>query len=77
MRIVFHATHSKPEPWLQALRDSAFDHRTFGEQEIRAQVDAAEAVGTDGWMLWNAGNRYGMDGLDPEPAAPPASAASR
>ena len=64
-------------PWLQAFRDYAFDRRVFGDQEIRAQIDAAEAVGTDGWMLWNAANRYGMDGLDAEAPAPPASAASR
>ena len=64
-------------PWLQAFRDYAFDRRAFGDQEIRAQIDAAEAVGTDGWMLWNAANRYGRDGLDPEPAAaqPPAASA--
>lgn len=70
-------------PWLQAFRDYAFDRRAFGEQEIRSQIDAAEAVGTDGWMLWNASNRYGRDGLDLDldldlkPAAAPASAASR
>ena len=23
-----------------------------------------DAVGTDGWMLWNAANRYGEEGLD-------------
>lgn len=51
-------------PWLQAFRDYAFDRRAFGEREIRLQIDAAEAVDTDGWMLWNAGNRYGEGGLD-------------
>ncbi|AHI66679.1 GTP-binding protein [Burkholderia thailandensis] len=45
-------------PWLQAFRDYAFDHRDFAAAEIRAQVDAAEAADTDGWMLWNARNRY-------------------
>lgn len=53
-------------PWLQAFRDYAFDRRAFGEREIRLQTDAAEAMGTDGWMLWNPGNRYTEDGLDPD-----------
>lgn len=54
-------------PWLQAFRDYAFDRRAFGEREIRLQIDAADAAGTDGWMLWNARNRYDDEGLQPEP----------
>jgi len=53
-------------PWLQAFRDYAFDRRIFGEQEIRLQIDASNAAGTDGWMLWNARNRYEDDGLAPQ-----------
>lgn len=45
-------------PWLQGFRDYAFDHRDFGENEIRLQVEAADAAGTDGWMLWNPRNHY-------------------
>jgi hypothetical protein len=56
-------------PWLQAFRDYAFDRRIFGEREIRLQIEAAEAAGTDGWMLWNAHNRYDEDGLHAEPPA--------
>lgn len=59
-------------PWLQAFRDYAFDRRAFGEREIRQQIEAAEAAGTDGWMLWNARNRYDDEGLQ---AAPPPKAA--
>ncbi len=59
-------------PWLQAFRDYAFDRRAFGEREIRQQIDAANAAGTDGWMLWNAHNRYDDEGLRPElPASAP------
>ena len=54
-------------PWLQAFRDYAFDRRAFGEREIRLQIEAADAAGTDGWMLWNARNRYGDEGLQPQP----------
>ncbi|RQP27054.1 GTP-binding protein [Burkholderia ubonensis] len=50
-------------PWLQAFRDYAFDRRVFDADEIRAQVDAADAAGTDGWMLWNPRNRYEPDAL--------------
>lgn len=57
-------------PWLQAFRDYAFDRREFGAREIRAQIDAAEAVGSHGWMLWNAGNHYDTDGLHPAREAP-------
>ena len=55
-------------PWLQAFRDYAFDRRVFGEREIRSQIEAADAVGTDGWMLWNPSNRYDDGGLELEPA---------
>ncbi|MGE5452767.1 MAG: putative glycoside hydrolase [Acidobacteriota bacterium] len=66
-------------PWLQAFRDYAFDKRVFGAQEIRAQIDAAEALSTHGWMLWNPRNRYTEEGLkpvNPKPGATPASGAS-
>lgn len=53
-------------PWLQAFRDYAFDRRAFGEREIRLQIDAADAMGTNGWMLWNPGNRYAQEGLEQE-----------
>ena len=52
-------------PWLQAFRDYAFDRREFGSAQVRAQIDAADALGTDGWMLWNAHNRYSAGGLEP------------
>ena len=50
-------------PWLQAFRDYAFDKREFDADDIRAQTDAADAAGTDGWMLWNPRNRYDADQL--------------
>ena len=52
-------------PWLQAFRDYAFDRRAFGSVQIRAQIDAANATGTDGWMLWNPRNVYTSAGLEP------------
>ncbi len=50
-------------PWLQAFRDYAFDHRDFGAQEIRRQIQASDSVGSAGWLLWNPRNRYDSDGL--------------
>lgn len=38
-------------PWLQAFRDYAFDYCEFDYDEIREQVEAADAAGTNGWML--------------------------
>ena len=45
-------------PWLQAFPDYAFGGRAFTAGEIRAQITAAEDIGTNGWMLWNPRNRY-------------------
>jgi hypothetical protein len=50
-------------PWLQAFKDYAFDRRIFDADEIRAQIRAAEAFGSNGWMLWNPRNVYGKEGL--------------
>jgi hypothetical protein len=52
-------------PWLQAFRDYAFGGRPFDADEIRAQINAAEEFGADGWMLWNPQNRYSAGGLRP------------
>ncbi|MYN20653.1 GTP-binding protein [Rugamonas sp. FT107W] len=50
-------------PWLQDFTDYAFDHRPFGAAEVQAQIDAAEAAQSNGWMLWNPRNRYSDGGL--------------
>lgn len=54
-------------PWLQAFRDYAFGGQPFGGEEIAAQIDAAQSIGTDGWMLWNPRNVYTAAGLPPKP----------
>ncbi len=53
-------------PWLQAFRDYAFDRRPFGAPQIQAEIAAADAAGTDGWMLWNPKNVYSSAGLPPK-----------
>ena len=42
-------------PWLQ-------DFGGYGPEEVRAQIDAADALGL-GWMLWNAGSVFTEDGI--------------
>lgn len=64
-------------PWLQAFRDYAFDRRQFGAGEVAEQIRAADDFGSDGWMLWNAGNVYSAAGLaDTGPARAAVSSAS-
>jgi len=61
-------THLPPlrfRPWLQAFRDYAFGGRPFTAGEIKAQIKAAEDFGANGWMLWNAHNRYSAVDLKP------------
>jgi len=65
-------------PWLQSFKDYAFDHRPFGDKEIRLQIQAAQDVHTQGWLLWNAGNHYSTAGLNVKklsmtPSAQPAT----
>lgn len=50
-------------PWLQAFKDYAFDRRPFSGREIQEQIAAAEKFGSQGWMLWNPGNRYAEEAL--------------
>jgi len=61
-------THVSPlrfRPWLQAFKDYAFDRRAFGADAVKAQINAAESVGADGWMLWNPRNVYTGIGFSP------------
>jgi hypothetical protein len=57
-------------PWLQAFRDYAFDRRQFAAGEVAEQIRGAADFGSDGWMLWNAGNVYSGTGLAARAPAP-------
>lgn len=50
-------------PWLQAFKDYAFDRRSFTASEIHAQINASDASGSHGWMLWNAASRFSLAGI--------------
>jgi hypothetical protein len=56
-------------PWLQDFKDYAFDKRTFGVGEVRAQIRGADDAGAAGWMLWNPKNDYTGAALRPKTAA--------
>jgi hypothetical protein len=50
----------KLRPWLQ---DFSLQGMTpYGPEQVRAQIDAAEAEGVEGWLLWNGGS--GTDNAD-------------
>ena len=66
----------KLRPWLQAFRDYAFGGVVFGPDQVSAQIRAANADHTDGWLLWNPRNRYSDIGLTRTPATEQASTAS-
>ena len=51
-------------PWLQDF--DFFDMIPYGVEEVRAQIDAAEDVGTSGWMLWDPNNVYTVGALGPD-----------
>lgn len=65
-------TAAQIRPWLQDF--SFFDLMPYGDDEVRAQIDASEDVGTSGWMLWDPNNEYHPGALDPDdaPAKPAA-----
>ena len=49
-------------PWLQ---DFSWGSVIYGPAEVRAQIDAARAVGAEGFLLWNPTSQYNVDALDP------------
>lgn len=50
---------AKIRPWIQDFNIGA----VYGGDKIRAQINAADSAGADGWILWNAANRYSDEGL--------------
>ena len=49
-------TARKLRPWLQDF--SLPGMRAYGAEDLRAQIDAAEAGGAGGWMVWDPNNVY-------------------
>lgn len=66
------ARRAKLRPWLQDFDlavDSARGIR-YDALKVRAQIDAAEAAGSSGWLLWSPDNIYTKDALKPEAGLP-------
>ncbi|MBC7300934.1 MAG: putative glycoside hydrolase [Nocardia sp.] len=54
-------TGAKVAPWLQDFSLGV----TYGDAELRAQIDATRDAGIDSFFLWNAATRYHGGGLHP------------
>ena len=55
-------------PWLEDFyhESDADAGRPSGAKKVRLQIDAAERVDNNGWLLWNAANIYTEDALKKE-----------
>lgn len=53
---------AKLRTWIQAFNLGA----VYDDAKIRAQTKASDDAGADGWILWNASNRYTKKGLKGE-----------
>ncbi len=58
-------TMKKMRPWLQDFNYKA-GLRDYTPEDVRAQIDAAEAMGASGWLLWNPVGEFEVAALDPE-----------
>jgi hypothetical protein len=58
-------TIKKMRPWLQDFDYPLEGYTSYGPEEVRAQIDAAEAMGVSGWILWNAAGQFQEAALDP------------
>lgn len=56
----FKDKRAKLRPWIQAFDLGAM---YSDGPKIREQIEAVEKYTDDGWLLWNAGNRYSANGL--------------
>ena len=50
-------TMKKMRPWLQDFTYPLEGYSEYGPDEVRAQIDAAEAQGVSGWLLVERGWR--------------------
>ncbi len=59
-------TRLKMRPWLQDFTYPFEGYSAYGPAEVRAQIDATEAFGASGWMLWNAAGEFEVAALAAE-----------
>jgi hypothetical protein len=53
----------KLRPWLQDFTLPGMS--AYGAAEVRAQIDAASAAGSGGWMVWDPNNEYHTAAFQP------------
>lgn len=53
---------AKLRAWIQAFNLGA----VYDGEKIRAEIRASDEAGANGWVLWNAANRYTTAGLEKE-----------
>lgn len=63
---VMPGSKAKMRPWLQDFTYPAEGFSAYGPDEVRAQIEAAEAWGASGWLLWNAAGEFEVEALAPE-----------
>ena len=56
----------KFRPWLQDFTQPLPGFSEYGPDELREQIDAAEAFGVHGWLLWNPNNAPTVEALKPD-----------
>ncbi len=50
--------HAKLRPWLEDFNAPWTGYSVHSPEHVKAQIQAAYDNGIEGWLLWNAGNRY-------------------
>jgi hypothetical protein len=45
-------------PWIQDFQDYRFDKRSYGREEIQAQIKGCFDAGCDGFLVWNPQVKY-------------------
>jgi hypothetical protein len=56
----------KFRPWLQDFNYPMEEYAPCGPDEVRAQIDAAEDFGVNGWLRWDPNNTPTEEALNPE-----------
>ena len=60
---------AKISPYLQDFTASWLpkaDYQVYGPEQLRQQIKATYAAGSDEWIIWNANNKYSEAGLLPK-----------
>ena len=49
---------NRVRPWLQYFKDYTQARVEYDKEEIQAQIQATDDIGTNGWMLWSPSSKY-------------------